>query len=359
MEFGRVYFYNSATKESAWELPPGATVARIAETQEAAAAAEATDDGGEEEYVAPFECVPKTVTVGGARNMNEARQAVATCGEIEAAWTAENEGGRQWCFRFSDDAAATSAMYLNGSSVGTADLHLTVRRTMQRNVGDVVEPTKVFLRGLPLDVEDDEVLAFLECGHPGEASQFFVRKIFPRSGGCPRGSSEKAPWSGLAVVDLRSEKTAQRALRADGRTLTPRSGGEARKVAVNISRRRVWEGVSALQNADGESHRKADSSKGAPMERPSDCLTAWIGGLPKDAEEGSVKAAMESCGELSSFRFIRDNLEGDCRGFAFACFSTVQGVEAAVKLHGKYRLGATPLKVRYSNEGGRPDRPRR
>ena len=39
---------------------------------------------------------------------------------------------------------------------------------------------------------------------------------------------------------------------------------------------------------------------------------------------------------------------GDCRGFAFAVFSTEEGCEAAIRLNGKHRLGATPLKVKYS-----------
>ena len=52
-------------------------------------------------------------------------------------------------------------------------------------------------------------------------------------------------------------------------------------------------------------------------------------------------------GELAAFRFIRDKWEGDFKGFCFAQYTDVAGVEAAMKLNGTFRLGRR-LKVHYA-----------
>ena len=355
-QHGRNYYWNPITRLSSWTLPVGAALKDAPAEQTTLDGSpedgEEEDEEEEDEYVAPFVAVPRTVTVGGASSAEEARNFLsASCGAIESTYLSKEGGGggwREWCLKFETESSATKAIFCNGMELDAGvGRKLEVRRTMQKNMGEVVQATKVFLRGLPLSVTDEEILSFCQVDGAAEVLPS-VRRIYPRQSRGASSSDERAPWGGLAVVDLRSESKAQHAVKAvNGCSLAPRSGEAATKVTVVISRKRIWEGVSTSENA-GNYNRSDKTESEREERRPGGCLKVWIGGLPRDAEEESVRSVFENCGHLASFNFIRDKFEGDCRGFAFAVFSTEEGCEAAIRLNGKHRLGATPLKVKYS-----------
>lgn len=285
-------------------------------------------------------------------------------------------GGGAWCVRFATEAAATGCLALNGAEIypggGRA---VDVQRTSVKHMGVEEQPSKVFMTHVPLDATDADVAAFAlgrdpDPAHDGTPASSFtgvhVFRIKARPGN-HRGLEEGA-FSGACVVALPSAGAATQCVAAcNGRPMATAAGSTG-YVAVATSQRRVWEGVSSGGAGGGgggirggarggHGGRGGDAAASAVPARPEGCLTAWVGGLPRECDEEQCRAVLAHCGPMTSFRFIRDASDGECRGFAFATFQAPRGVEAAVAtLHGAKRLGTT-LKVRYETEkpkrGGR------
>jgi len=269
-------------------------------------------------------------------------------------------GARQWCVRFADEQGAAYALALHGTDVYPGGglgggRKLSVKRATTKNYARESQPRKLFLRHLPLSVTDAEVLQFV--GHGAEKPVIRIRA----KGGAPGPDGER-PFVGCAVVVLPTGDAAVRALAAlrAGPGVLVAASGERSHVEAEVSSRRVWEGVSGgdggswAAGRQGRSDFKGGGDKnpahGGGEARPEGCLTVWVGGLPKDTDEGRARAVMAVCGPLASFRLIRDPYEGDCKGFAFAEFQAGEGAEAAVeRLNGAARLG-TKLKVRYATD---------
>ena len=68
-------------------------------------------------------------------------------------------------------------------------------------------------------------------------------------------------------------------------------------VSVEVSKRRVWEGVS-----QGAAQAAAAAARLAAAARPEHCLKVWVGGLPKEVDDGAARAVFGACGELASVR---------------------------------------------------------
>jgi len=71
--------------------------------------------------------------------------------------------------------------------------------------------------------------------------------------------------------------------------------------------------------------------------RPDDCYTVFLGNLDFNITEEDVKKHFKDCGEVKSIRWMQK--DGEFKGAGFAEFSTVEGVDNAVKLCGKEIIG--------------------
>ncbi|MGZ5052099.1 MAG: RNA recognition motif domain-containing protein [Methylobacter sp.] len=83
----------------------------------------------------------------------------------------------------------------------------------------------------------------------------------------------------------------------------------------------------------------------------------FVGNLPSDATENSVKALFSEFGKVHSIELITDIFSGRCKGF---CFVGMEGHEARVaiaKLDGA-RVGDKMLKVNFETTAGRNGRRR-
>jgi hypothetical protein len=343
------YYFCPETGESAWELPPNGylegsnNISSLLDLSSSAADDNnSSGDDYEFDYVQPFLIDPLVVVVSGC-SKTEAATVLKQCGEIVAVFQ-DNECNakgvtvsRNWCFKFAHEKEASDAMLLNGHE--TAGKRIEVSRHAKKNFTREDQPNKLFMRQLPRGVSNSEIEAFL--GHPViHVYRIHLKDTTTTTASKVEGAEGEKLDSGMAIVTLRSPREVQDAVATkNGLSLLSASTGESSVVHIKMSSRRMWEGVSSQQSADvGDENSKVTAGNS---------LTVWIGGLRKDCDEDSAQHLFAGCGELKSFRFIKDRLDGDCKGFAFAQYQSKEGAVAAVSLNGQSRLG-TKLKVRYA-----------
>jgi len=449
------YYTHSVSGETAWELPPGADVAWGDDGDVAWGASWEDGSGpfdhgeGEEEgagFVAPHVIEPRCVSVSGPRSRAELLACVKGCGSVVACFQPRERdrtaewGQREWCVRFATDAEADAACRLHGANIAAVVVAaaataaaatsagagaatsaggkdedsedeaagalfapavvaaaakgagtLSVGRTTKRNFAFYEQPSKVCLRGVPLDATDAEVLAFLgvndgaDDGGSGGAAGRADHRVFrvkrqPSAAGCKPGegsgagigagpsaaaagaspgqggapSADARVFAGTCIVSLASASAARRVVEAaqspafSGRALVTAAsggcdggggGGSFARVSVEVSQRRAWEGVSRVEdpgggqgggqgsggswrggggscsgnNDHGHGGGRSGRSVRPPQERPANCTTVWLGGLPRDCDEGGCREALAAFGALVSLRVIKDPVEGDCK----------------------------------------------
>jgi nucleolin len=90
-------------------------------------------------------------------------------------------------------------------------------------------------------------------------------------------------------------------------------------------------------------------------EKPEGCLTCFLGNLSWNADEGMVREAFDSCGEITSVRFATDRETGRPKGFGHIEFATTEAADAAMALAGTL-IDGREVRVDYApardNAGG-------
>ena len=85
----------------------------------------------------------------------------------------------------------------------------------------------------------------------------------------------------------------------------------------------------------------------------------FVGNLPTDATEESVKELFAEFGKVRSIKIASDIFSGKCRGFGFVEMEGHEARAAVAGLNGK-TFGGKSLRVRYEDETkGRGGRRRR
>lgn len=79
--------------------------------------------------------------------------------------------------------------------------------------------------------------------------------------------------------------------------------------------------------------------------KPEDCRTVWVGGLPAEIEEETIKTTFEKCGEIKEIRLDRSKRSGTL--FCHVEFADNAAVERAVRLSGE-RVGTSKIRVDYA-----------
>ena len=83
----------------------------------------------------------------------------------------------------------------------------------------------------------------------------------------------------------------------------------------------------------------------------------FVGNLPLDATEDSVRALFSEFGTVRSVRLAADVFTGRCKGFGFVEMEGHEARAAIAALDGR-DLGGKPLKVRYEDPRGTKKRRR-
>ena len=75
----------------------------------------------------------------------------------------------------------------------------------------------------------------------------------------------------------------------------------------------------------------------------------FVGNLPKDASEESVRALFSEFGTVRSIKINSDIFTGKCRGFGFIEMEGHEARAAAAELDGK-SFGGNLLKIRFEDK---------
>ena len=186
---------------------------------------------------------------------------------------------------------------------------------------------QVFVEGLPYTSTEADIAQFFD--------------------GCGAIDGIKAPrWQdtgrlrGYAHVTFASAAGARRALERDGRYLGDRF--------INVARAKPANGGAAAAAAV------------ASRPRPAGCTTLFVGNLPYECDEESVRAAFAPFGSIASVRLTRWNNTGRLKGIGYVQFNVALSCEAAMKAYrrgleggggGGVRVGARLVTLDYDTAG--------
>eukprot|EP00927_Polykrikos_kofoidii_P025604 TRINITY_DN22975_c0_g1_i1.p1 TRINITY_DN22975_c0_g1~~TRINITY_DN22975_c0_g1_i1.p1 ORF type:complete len:872 (-),score=83.52 TRINITY_DN22975_c0_g1_i1:76-2691(-) len=87
--------------------------------------------------------------------------------------------------------------------------------------------------------------------------------------------------------------------------------------------------------------------------KPEDCRTVWIGGLPQEVTEASIREVFEPCGEIKEIRLDKSRRSG--ASFCHVEFVDSSSVDRAVRISG-CRIMNAKIRVDFA-ESRRPDHP--
>merc|ERR1719311_483021 len=130
---------------------------------------------------------------------------------------------------------------------------------------------------------------------------------------------------GIAFITFKSKAGVEAALKFDG----DEYGG--RTLKVNIA------------------GQKGDKGKGKGKGKGNSEFEVFVGGLPFETEEATLKKDFAECGEIESFRMPL-NEEGKARGIAFITYKNKEAVDKALAFDGT-DYGGRFLKVNKAGEG--------
>ncbi|RLN58508.1 hypothetical protein BBJ28_00006910 [Nothophytophthora sp. Chile5] len=195
-------------------------------------------------------------------------------------------------------------------------------KELQEEIGQKTEAT-VYVEGIPYRADEgDLVTHFSSCGAVRE-----VRMPRYQDSGKPRG---------YAHVVFEDEAALQKALKLDGKYLFSRYLSVRRAEAPRSAE-------LALKEQSQNATKKA--VKG--------CRTVFIKQLPYDVEEDAVRAALASCGTITSVRLPFWNHTKKLKGFGYVEFSSEDEALAASRRSGM-KIGDRMVLISLDVAGGAP-----
>ncbi|RLN87357.1 hypothetical protein BBJ28_00001439 [Nothophytophthora sp. Chile5] len=195
-------------------------------------------------------------------------------------------------------------------------------KELQEEIGQKTEAT-VYVEGIPYRADEgDLVTHFSSCGAVRE-----VRMPRYQDSGKPRG---------YAHVVFEDEAALEKALKLDGKYLFSRYLSVRRAEAPRSAE-------LALKEQSQNATKKA--VKG--------CRTVFIKQLPYDVEEDAVRAALASCGTVTSVRLPFWNHTKKLKGFGYVEFSSEDEALAASRRSGM-KIGDRMVLISLDVAGGAP-----
>ena len=172
--------------------------------------------------------------------------------------------------------------------------------------------TKIYVRGLPWRATEDEVREyFMVCGQ-GPVSVELPLQDDGRS-------------SGTAIIDFGSDEDAAAAIELNGNDFHGR-----------------WLSIRYKNDRPILTPR-------APSQKEEGCVTVFIGNLPWDVDEGTIRETFGECGEINMVRFSTDRETGEFKGYGHVEFCETEATDKAVKLAGTEIMGRA-VRVDFAND---------
>ena len=175
------------------------------------------------------------------------------------------------------------------------------------------EGSAVFVKGLPFTSTEESVKAAFE-GY-GTITEFDLPKF-----------EDSGRLRGVARITFASPAEANAACELNN------SDFEGRSISVEIAR---------------PSFKAFNAGGGGSNAEPTN--TVFLGNLPYDVDEDTLRSAFGACGEITRVRIATDRETGAPRGFGHLEFSDVEGAKAAVALAGT-PLNGRPVRVDFAAE---------
>jgi nucleolin len=174
------------------------------------------------------------------------------------------------------------------------------------------EGTKIYVRGLPWRASEEEVREFFVACGKGPVSIELPLMDDGRS-------------SGSAIIDFSSTDDAAAAIELNGNDF------QGRWLSIKYST------------------PKAITGPREPSKKEAGCMTVFIGNLPWDVDEDTIREVFGECGEIASVRFSTDRETGDFKGYGHVEFTQTEATDKAVALAGTEIMGRA-VRVDFANE---------
>ncbi|XP_070556961.1 RNA-binding protein 34-like [Ptychodera flava] len=176
----------------------------------------------------------------------------------------------------------------------------------------------IFVGNVPVSITKKDIMKLF--GKFGEIESMRLRSAAPSTLNLPKKvimiqKDFHPDRSGMNVyVVFKEEKSARKALKCNGKEF------RGHHLRVDLS-----------SNTDRHDHRRS----------------IFVGNLPYEVEEETVRGHFEQCGSVQNVRLVRDGKTGMGKGFGYVLFTEPSSVEFALKLNEK-RLSGRPLRVKRS-----------
>lgn len=82
------------------------------------------------------------------------------------------------------------------------------------------------------------------------------------------------------------------------------------------------------------------------------CLKVYVGGLPYEADENTLRKDFSECGKIEKLRMLKDKESGSFRGVVFISYAEEAGVTAALE-YDNTEYGGRTIKVNLANKANR------
>lgn len=90
-------------------------------------------------------------------------------------------------------------------------------------------------------------------------------------------------------------------------------------------------------------------SRREPTKKEEGCVTVFIGNLPWDVDEETVRGVFGECGEINMIRFATDRETGNFKGFGHVEFMETEATDKAIALAGTEIMGRQ-VRVDFAND---------
>jgi len=175
---------------------------------------------------------------------------------------------------------------------------------------------KAYVKGLPWKASDAEVADFFQnCPDLVKAE-------------VPIGDDGRS--SGTAYVTFSSREGLDKALELDGQ---------------------YWPGterwLKIVESTDKPDRKSFGGNAATPGEKPEGCDTVFVGNLPWDVDEDTMRSVFSAAGEISSVRFATNAEDGSFRGFGHVSFYNADDVDKAIALAGT-DINGRAIRVDYA-----------
>lgn len=271
-----------------------------------------------------------TVLVGGLSltcTEEDLRKQFSKCGEIASMKVPGKKKSHAIAFiTYTSKEDVEKALKLNASDYEGCTLRVNLSEKDVKQKSDQAEGNsnserssalQVFVGGLPVQAAEAPLRQhFCKCGK-------IVSLLMPVSArNCPKG---------LVYITYKTQKGFDKALACHG------TDYDGRTLKVNKA-----DGVKVVEE---KIHREIGNSQGTSQDRK-----VFVGGLPLEANEATLRKTFGECGEIVSLKKIAPSNPETKRGIVFIIYKTQEGFDKALVLDGTDYEGCT-LKVKHAGDG--------